>query len=57
MNKTKILIADDHTIVRIGLTALLNAEKDMEVVGEARNGVETIKKAKHRRIDAFELWY
>ena len=46
MNKTKILIADDHTIVRIGLTALLNAEKDMEVVGEARNGVETIKKAK-----------
>ena len=46
MNKTKILIADDHTIVRIGLTALLNAEKDMEVVGEAKNGVETIKKAK-----------
>lgn len=46
MNKTKILIADDHTIVRIGLTALLSAEKDMEVVGEAKNGVEAIRKAK-----------
>lgn len=46
MNKTKVLIADDHTIVRIGLTALLSAEKDMEVVGEAKNGVEAIRKAK-----------
>ena len=46
MNKTNILIADDHTIVRIGLTALLSAEKDMEVVGEAKNGVEAIRKAK-----------
>ena len=46
MNKTKILIADDHTIVRIGLAALLSAEKDMEVVGEAKNGVEAIRKAK-----------
>ena len=46
MNKTKILIADDHTIVRIGLTAILNAEKDMEVVGEAKNGVEAVRKAK-----------
>lgn len=46
MNKTKVLIADDHTIVRIGLTALLNAEKDMEVVGEAKNGVEAIRKAR-----------
>ena len=46
MNKTKILIADDHTIVRIGLAALLSAEKDMQVVGEAKNGVEAIRKAK-----------
>lgn len=46
MNKTKILIADDHTIVRIGLKAILNAEKDMEVVGEAKNGVEAVRKAK-----------
>ena len=44
--KIKILIADDHTIVRIGLTALLGAEKDFEVVGEAKNGLEAVKSAK-----------
>ena len=46
MNKTKILIADDHTIVRIGLTALLNAEKDMEVVGEAKKRSRDHKEGK-----------
>ena len=33
--KITILLADDHSIVRIGLKALLNYEKDMSVVGEA----------------------
>ena len=37
-DKIRVLIADDHTIVRIGLAALLSAEKDIEVVGEAKNG-------------------
>ena len=45
-SKTRILIVDDHTIVRIGLTALLGAEKDFEVVGEAKNGLEAVKSAK-----------
>ena len=45
MSKIKVLIADDHTIVRIGLTALLNAESDIEVVGEAKNGDIAIKEA------------
>ena len=44
--KIRILIVDDHTIVRIGLTALLGAEKDFEVVGEAKNGLEAVKSAK-----------
>ena len=44
--KTRILIVDDHTIVRIGLTALLGAETDFEVVGEAKNGLEAVKSAK-----------
>jgi len=41
----RILIADDHAIVRKGLKALLATEKDMTVVGEAENGVEAVEKA------------
>ena len=43
--KIRVLIADDHTIVRIGLVTLLNAEKDIEVVGEAKNGEMAVKEA------------
>ena len=39
----KVLIADDHTIVRAGLTALLGTEKDLEIVGQAQNGFEAVK--------------
>ena len=42
-SKIRVLIADDHTIVRIGLATLLNAEKDIEVVGEAKNGDMAVK--------------
>ena len=45
MSKIKVLIADDHTIVRIGLVTLLNAEKDIEVVSEAKNGEMAVKEA------------
>lgn len=41
----RVLIADDHTIVRIGLATLLNAEKDIDVVGEAKNGEMVVKEA------------
>lgn len=41
----RVLLADDHTIVRIGLATLLNAEKDIEVVGEAKNGDMAVKEA------------
>ena len=45
MKKTRILIADDHTIVRIGLSALLNTQEDLEIVGEAGNGNEAVSEA------------
>ena len=51
MKKIKILIADDHTIVRIGLRTLLSAEKDFEIVGEAKNGIEAVKIASKARPD------
>ena len=44
MNKIRILIADDHTIVRIGLKALVESETDIEVVGEAEDGKDAVKK-------------
>jgi DNA-binding NarL/FixJ family response regulator len=46
VEKTRILIADDHTIFRQGLKMLLEQEDDMEVVGEAGNGSETLDLAK-----------
>jgi len=45
MTKIRVLIADDHTIVRIGLSALLGAEKDLEIVGEAKNGIQAVAEA------------
>lgn len=44
-NKIKILIVDDHSIVRKGLRALLASQPDMEVVGEAADGQEAVNKA------------
>jgi two-component system response regulator NreC len=41
----RVLIADDHTIVRSGLHLLLESEPDIEVVGEATDGIEAIKLA------------
>ena len=41
--KITILLVDDHSIVRIGLKALINYQKDMSIVGEAKNGEEAIR--------------
>jgi DNA-binding NarL/FixJ family response regulator len=42
---TRILIADDHSIVRSGLKKILDAKPDMEVVAEAEDGAEAVEKA------------
>jgi DNA-binding NarL/FixJ family response regulator len=41
--KIKVLLADDHIVVRMGLKAIINIESDLEVVGEAGNGEEALK--------------
>jgi DNA-binding NarL/FixJ family response regulator len=41
----KIIIADDHPVVRSGLRALLSSQSDFEIVGEASNGEEAVKLA------------
>ena len=45
MNKIRILLADDHTIVRDGIRALIEDEKDMTVVGEADDGHSAVRLA------------
>ena len=51
MKKTSVLIIDDHAILRMGLSSLLNAKDDIEVVGDAANGEEGIAKALKLRTD------
>ena len=46
MKKVKVLIVDDHTLLREGLRQLLELEKDIEVVGEAGDGLEAVSKAR-----------
>lgn len=43
MQKITVLLADDHTVVRQGLRALLQAEANIEVVGEAENGRQAVQ--------------
>ena len=51
MNKIRILVADDHSIMRVGLVSLLSREKDMTVVGEAETGEEAVAKARTLKPD------
>ena len=43
--KTRVMLADDHLVVRMGLAAIISIERDMEVVGEAADGAEAVKLA------------
>ena len=43
MNKIRVLLADDHTILRDGIRALLEDQADIEVIGEAQDGLATVK--------------
>ncbi|MET0622052.1 MAG: response regulator transcription factor, partial [Pyrinomonadaceae bacterium] len=51
MNKLRVLLADDHKIVREGLKLLVNSQPDMEVVGEADNGRVAIALARELQPD------
>ena len=49
--KIRVLIADDHAMVRMGLASLLGTEPDIGVVGEAEDGEDAVKKAVSLRPD------
>ena len=49
--KIRILLVDDHALLRHGLSAVLSLQKDFEVVGEAGDGQEAVKRASQLRPD------
>jgi DNA-binding NarL/FixJ family response regulator len=51
MRRTRILLADDHAVVRQGFKMLLGAQPDMEIVGEAANGREAVESAEALKPD------
>ncbi len=51
MAKIRVLIADDHALVRQGLRTFLELHDEIEVVGEATNGLEAVEQARHLQPD------
>ena len=51
MNKTTVLIIDDHAVLRMGLASLINAQKDLSVIGDASCGEEGVRLAATLRPD------
>lgn len=51
MAKIRILLADDHLIVRMGIASILSFEKDMELVGETDNGADAVRLAHELKPD------
>lgn len=49
--KTRILLVDDHTVVRKGIRMILSAQPDLEVVAEAKNGLEAVTEAERTQPD------
>jgi DNA-binding NarL/FixJ family response regulator len=44
--RTRLLLADDHPVIRRGIAACLNSHPELEIVGEAHDGKETLRKAR-----------
>jgi len=55
MDKINIVLADDHVLVRKGIRAMLESDTDIQVVGEANNGLEALDAAKKLRPDILVL--
>ena len=55
MDKIKVLIADDHTLVRMGLRLLVSSQRDLELVGEVENGREAVAAVSRKRPDVIVM--
>jgi two-component system response regulator NreC len=55
MSKVRIVVADDHTLIRRGIVGLLNAQPDMEVIAEAGSGKEALEQTQRHTPDVVLL--
>ncbi|MBP9855507.1 MAG: response regulator transcription factor [Candidatus Omnitrophica bacterium] len=55
MPKSKIILADDHSFVRVGLKELINRDPDLTVVAEAKNGQELLDILDHKKCDVIVM--
>ena len=53
--KIKVLIADDHDLIRTGLKSIISFEEDINIVGEAENGEKVLEFLKFNEIDVILL--
>jgi two-component system response regulator NreC len=51
MDKISVFLAEDHAVVREGLKHVISSQQDMDVIGEAEDGIEAVKKVKSLRPD------
>jgi NarL family two-component system response regulator LiaR len=55
MNKIRILVVDDQNVIREGMVAILSLQPDLEVVGEAENGIQAVQLARKTKPDVILL--
>src|SRR5258706_19902 len=55
MNKIRVLVVEDQSIVREGMVAILSHQADIEVVGEAKDGIEAMQMARKAKPDVILL--
>src|SRR4051812_21077374 len=55
MGKINIVLADDHVLVRNGIKAMLDSDTEINVIGEAGNGVEALETARRLKPDIMVL--
>ena len=54
-NRIKVLLADDHLVVRMGIAAIISFEKDLVVVGETDNGIDAVRLARELKPDVIVM--
>ena len=54
-NRIKVLLADDHLVVRMGIAAIISFEKDLIMIGETDNGIDAVRLARELKPDVIVM--